>query len=525
MDRLAGHRMFFPELAPLDLRQEPDGLDRVLIDRIDMIHVVLGLPDDTAEIAQETAEHARLVHAGQNALRRFDRTRHLDEHPARVRIGPHILVDPFQVLRHQAQCVRVNVQPLVVRNVEQTDQRNRVVRKLGVAGNVQPVAVEDEPHQIARLAETRHADYRPAHILRLDRGAENPGQIADILGDNVVVLHEALDIRRPGAFGITHALGDPGLHIEGQTLLGPAGDVVQVEAHVPQEILVLGEVARLGARQHVLVHKVGDAIDLIGVLGDPVEGLQITQPALAVLDIGLDVVTAVAHLLVALVAFGQLAGDELHRGARLHLVVEGAAKLQEQVLITPQVTRFQQRRADRQVAPGQADAVIDRAGGMADLQAEVPQHVEHVLDDLLAMGRLLPREQEQKVDIRKRRQLAAPVAADRDHRHAVARRRVGGGIRLGGPVVHDPDDLVEQKGKIALGRIAVDLPALEAGADMRTSVLDRGAHPFEDNLAAVPGGIGIGTGRHDLVFDLCTVDQVSVAFTVRHVGDVLHLCP
>ncbi len=162
---------------------------------------------------------------------------------------------------------------------------------------------------------------------------------------------------------------------------------------------------------------------------------------------------------------------------------------------------------------------------MADLQAEVPQHVKHVLDDLLTMGRLLPREQEQKVDIRKRRQLAAPVAADRDHRHAVARRRVGGRIRLSGPVVHDPDDLVEQKGKIALGRIAVDLPALEAGADIRTPALDRGAHPFEDNLAAVPSGIRIGTGRHDLVFDLSAVNQVSVAFTVRHVGDVLHLCP
>ncbi len=64
VDRLASHRMLFLEFAPLDLRQEPNGLDGVLIDRIDMIHVVLGLPDDTAEIAKETAEHARLVHAG-----------------------------------------------------------------------------------------------------------------------------------------------------------------------------------------------------------------------------------------------------------------------------------------------------------------------------------------------------------------------------------------------------------------------------------------------------------------------------
>jgi hypothetical protein len=54
----------------------------------------------------------------------------------------------------------------------------------------------------------------------LQRGAEDAGEVADVLGDQEVVLHEALDVRQPGMLGVAEPLGDLALHVEGQPLLG-----------------------------------------------------------------------------------------------------------------------------------------------------------------------------------------------------------------------------------------------------------------------------------------------------------------
>ena len=47
---------------------QPDGADRVFVDRIMMVHVELHLRDDTAEIGHETAEHARFVHPAKHGF-------------------------------------------------------------------------------------------------------------------------------------------------------------------------------------------------------------------------------------------------------------------------------------------------------------------------------------------------------------------------------------------------------------------------------------------------------------------------
>ena len=71
------------------------------------------------------------------------------------------------------------------------------------------------------------------------------------------------------------------------------------------------------------------------------------------------------------------------------------------------------------------DALIDGAGRVADLEAEIPQHVEHVLGDALAPRRLLVGKQEQQIDVGAGRQQRAAIAAGGDDRHALGVRRVG----------------------------------------------------------------------------------------------------
>ena len=62
-------RMVFLEGARLDLREDADRPDRVLVDRVRMVHVVLRLCDDPSEVGHEAAEHAGFVEAAQSRLR------------------------------------------------------------------------------------------------------------------------------------------------------------------------------------------------------------------------------------------------------------------------------------------------------------------------------------------------------------------------------------------------------------------------------------------------------------------------
>src|SRR3546814_17458421 len=66
-------RMVGPELAALNLRHETDRADRMLVDRIMMVHVELHLRDDAPEVRNETAEHAGLVHPEQHRFRSEER--------------------------------------------------------------------------------------------------------------------------------------------------------------------------------------------------------------------------------------------------------------------------------------------------------------------------------------------------------------------------------------------------------------------------------------------------------------------
>ena len=78
-------------------------------------------------------------------------------------------------------------------------------------------------------------------LLHLERRAHDAGQLAHFLGDQEIVLHEALDRAQPGVPAIAEPLGHGLLHVEAEPLLGPVGEEVQVAAHRPQEALAAAE--------------------------------------------------------------------------------------------------------------------------------------------------------------------------------------------------------------------------------------------------------------------------------------------
>ena len=91
--------------------------------------------------------------------------------------------------------------------------------------------------RIEQLGDAR----RGLDLLDLQRRAQDGGEVADILGDEEVVLHEALDGAQAAALHIAQPLGHRRLHVEGQPLLGPPRQEMQVAADGPQEVHAAAE--------------------------------------------------------------------------------------------------------------------------------------------------------------------------------------------------------------------------------------------------------------------------------------------
>ena len=294
------------------------------------------------------------------------------------------VVDQLGVAGGGAHRQRMDFEAVEVGEREELEQPHRVLAEEILARQGEAAAIEDEAFEPAGPAADRgqaEAAALPGELL-VEMGEEHPGQVADRLRVQEIVAHEALDRRFAGPVGVAHPGRDLALIVEGQALLGAAGDEVEVAAHRPQEALGALELAQLGRGEQADLDQVGDLGHPIGIFADPEEGVEVAQAALALLDVGLDDVAAVAHPAVAGVALLELLGDEALRLAGHHLLPEARLDLVEQRLVAPQPARLEQSGADRMVGRGESDQLVDRAGRGAELQAEIPEQIEDGLDRL-----------------------------------------------------------------------------------------------------------------------------------------------
>jgi hypothetical protein len=158
-------------------------------------------------------------------------------------------------------------------------------------------------------------------------GADDSGEVAHILRDEEVGLHEALDARQPAAALVANALGDEALQVEGQALLGAAGHEMHVAAHAPQELLAAREKPELLRREEAGLHELFRLAHPVDVFRDPEEGVEVAQASLAVLHVRLDEVARGTGLVDARVALFELRIHELGRGGLHHLLVEAGDEL------------------------------------------------------------------------------------------------------------------------------------------------------------------------------------------------------
>jgi hypothetical protein len=237
------------------------------------------------------------------------------------------------------------------------------------------------------------------------------------------------------------------------------------------------------------------------------QGVQIAQAAFAILDIGLDTIARFAGAAVALVALGELGLDELPRRAVDHFALEALHQLAEQRLFAMDQPRVEECGADRHVGAGELQGLVDGARGMPDLEAQVPEQIEHVLHHALAPGRLLVGQHEQQIDVGEWGEQAATVAAGGDDGHPLGSGRVGGAIDVADGVVVDEADELVLEGRQPLGAapplaVGVELPGC-LGAGGAKELLE----PLQHRRPRLLGGAALRLQEpHQLAADLAGIE-------------------
>ena len=140
------------QFALLDPRQQPDRADGVLIDGVVVVHVVLHLRDDPAEVGHEAPEHPGLVHPAQHRLGVALRGQHLEEQRVGARVAADTLVDEHAIARGLPHRQRVDLKAVGVGEVEQFDEPHRVLAEEVVRRHPYASAGQREAVELRRAA-------------------------------------------------------------------------------------------------------------------------------------------------------------------------------------------------------------------------------------------------------------------------------------------------------------------------------------------------------------------------------------
>src|SRR3546814_13327949 len=105
-----------------------------------------------------------------------------------------------------------------------------------------------------------------------------------------------------------------------------------------------------------------DVVDVVEEMGDPEQRVQGAQAALALLDVGLELVARAAEAVMPRLALAVLGLDKLGGATSMHVLLEALAKLAVERLVAPETARLQARREDGAVVLGCGETPC-RVGG------------------------------------------------------------------------------------------------------------------------------------------------------------------
>ena len=172
---------------------------------------------------------------------------------------------------------------MLVGQREQADEIHRILGEGILADGIDAAILDAEVGGATELGAATPAERRKQcvergqalQLLQLKRRADDTGQIADFLGDEEIMLHEALDRAQAGMALIAEPLGHQLLHVEAKSFLGPASQEMQLAAYRPEEALAAAEAPIFVAVEHARLDELGLGLVGIEMLGEPMQRVQV----------------------------------------------------------------------------------------------------------------------------------------------------------------------------------------------------------------------------------------------------------
>ena len=299
-----------------------------------------------------------------------------------------------------------------------------------------------DPHAGTQLA-PRPGPPAPGGVVFHRAVNDERRQPAHLLGVQVVGPHERLHLAQPLLPLETQLPGGVLLGLEGQPVLVPSGQEMQLVSGAPEEVPPALQGGRVPGLQQARSRQVPEPDGAALGAGDPHGGMDVAQAALALLHVGLQQEHRLAVPLAPPSVLTDLGLDEPVAGASAELPPHHLLQVPVQARIAAHVAHVHQGRLDHVVAPGVARALRHRPGGVAHRQAGVPQGVEYLLGDELHVRGRAPAVEKEDVDVRMGIQLAPPVSA-LGHQGATALHpRARGAALVHGRLEQPPQEAID----------------------------------------------------------------------------------
>ena len=380
-----------PELRVFGVDQGIEFVDadqRVLVCRVAMEKFMLHKAGQPPEFGQITPEKIRLVHHAQDAadlsLARENGEKHLPG-------GAGILegaVDHTESLTHEIDQRGGEGEVAQLGVLEQPHQPLRVLgENAGRLGVEQTVLGEKSVEVLGPRSPRGEESEKPGRGRgRIHRrghlGQGCLGDALDVAGVLVILAHEGFHPLEHVLLGISQPGGDLALQKKRQGVDRALVDEMHLGAHTEEKIIGLLEQAPVALGQDFFLHQLGRGVGPAMKGSDPDQVLIVPQAAGSMLDVRLLHRGDASVLAVEFLLVGQTPGDVVRGFSPQALLLEFLAELGVKVAIPAEVSRLEHGGLGLQVLVGLADRLGHRADGMADLEPDVPEYLDHLLDGL-----------------------------------------------------------------------------------------------------------------------------------------------
>src|SRR5258706_14407416 len=163
----------------------------MLINRVMMVHVELHHPDDSSKVRDEATENSCFVHGPKGSFGRVTRGQEIQKKLVRFGIRSEIVVDKLERRADEPDCLRMQqkviplglnekaneIEWIFFKNIALLYVETAVINaERGRRSEFCPGAPRQGAHEIAQC-------WHGLQLPQLKAGTNNPGQVADILGD------------------------------------------------------------------------------------------------------------------------------------------------------------------------------------------------------------------------------------------------------------------------------------------------------------------------------------------------------